>query len=242
MFNSIAKLKSKDKKIAVVQSNYIPWKGYFDLIRCVDEFILFDDMQYTRRDWRNRNRIKTPAGPAWLTIPVVTKGNYLQKIKDTVVADQKWRQKHWQSICHNYSKARYFNRYAEQFKALYLDSDEKLLSLINYGFIFEICKLLNISTEISWSMDYQLADSRNTRLLSLCQQTGATEYVSGPSAQSYLDSGLFREANMRVTFFNYAGYPEYGQRFPPFRHDVSVIDLIFNEGPSAHTYLERLQL
>ena len=83
------------KKVAIVQSNYIPWKGYFDLINLVDEFILFDDMQYTRRDWRNRNLIKTSDGPKWLTIPVAVKGNYFQKIKDTTISDPVWARKHW---------------------------------------------------------------------------------------------------------------------------------------------------
>src|SRR5216683_727265 len=104
------------KTIAAVQSNYIPWRGYFDLISQVDEFILFDDAQYTRRDWRNRNKIKTPKGLIWLTIPVETKGKYSQKIKDTVVTDSKWARDHWRSIVHNYSKAPYFPEYRELFE------------------------------------------------------------------------------------------------------------------------------
>src|SRR6267143_4783502 len=102
------------KTIAIVQSNYIPWRGYFDLINFADEFILYDDMQYTRRDWRNRNAIKSKAGLIWLTIPVQVKGKYLQKIKDTVVAGHGWANEHWVSIVHNYSKAKYFSDYKTQ--------------------------------------------------------------------------------------------------------------------------------
>ena len=103
------------KKIAISQSNYIPWKGYFDLINRVDEFILYDDAQFTRRDWRNRNKIKTPNGTQWLTIPVDVKGRYLQKINETKVSDKKWAIKHWKQIKQNYFKAKYFTKYKDFF-------------------------------------------------------------------------------------------------------------------------------
>ena len=119
------------KKAAIVQSNYIPWKGYFDLINKVDEFILYDNVQYTRRDWRNRNKIKTPNGLMWLTIPVEVKGNYLQKVKDTVIGNPKWNREHWQAIIHNYAKAKYFKDYKALFEDLYLGMQERYLSIIN---------------------------------------------------------------------------------------------------------------
>src|SRR5579864_4290063 len=124
------------KRVAVVQSNYIPWKGYFDLIHSVDEFILFDDMLYTRRDWRNRNRIKTPQGVAWLTIPVQVKGGYLdQRIRDTVVSDPHWNVRHWKTVVHHYSRARCFKQYRPLLEQLYLGQPETHLSLINYRFL-----------------------------------------------------------------------------------------------------------
>ena len=144
------------KKVAIVQSNYIPWKGYFDLINSVDEFILFDDMQYTKRDWRNRNKIKTDKGLIWLTIPVQVKGKYYQKIKDTQTSDLNWKQDHWKSITHNYLRSRYFDKYQNIFETLYLNYEEKYLSQINYQFIVNICKIFGIKTKISWSMDYVL--------------------------------------------------------------------------------------
>src|SRR5687767_6951143 len=99
------------KKIAILQSTYIPWKGYFDLINQVDEFVLYDDMQYTRRDWRNRNKIKTKKGPEWLTIPVEVKGKYFQKISETVISDETWPEKHWQTILHTYGRSPFFGFY-----------------------------------------------------------------------------------------------------------------------------------
>lgn len=226
------------KTIAVVQSNYIPWKGYFDLINSVDEFILYDDVQYTSRDWRNRNTIKSPDGLIWLTIPVQVKGKSFQKIKDTVVADDKWARDHWRSIVHNYSKASYFLEYKELFQELYSGPEDKFLSQINYRFITAICRILGISTTISWSMDYHLSGEKNQRLVSLCQQAGATSYLSGPAAKAYLDEESFRQHGIAVAYIDYSGYPEYQQLYPPFESHVSIIDLIFNEGSNATKYLK----
>jgi hypothetical protein len=225
------------KKIAVVQSNYIPWKGYFDLINMVDEFILFDDMQYTRRDWRNRNKIKTKDGLMWLTIPVIVKGKFFQAIKDTKISQPNWNVRHWKSINHNYAQAKYFKEYRELFEELYLNSIETYLSEINYKFITAICGILGINTPLSWSMDFNIVQGKPERLVDLCKQTGAVEYVSGPSAKGYLDDKLFEQEGIRLSFIDYSKYPEYTQLFPPFEHKVSILDLLFNEGPNATEYM-----
>jgi len=225
------------KKIAISQSNYIPWKGYFDLINSVHEFILFDDMQYTRRDWRNRNKIKTHNGLQWLTIPVEAKGLYSQKVRETKISDRQWYQRHWKTIKANYSKAKYYPTYREQFENLYLNTDEIFLSLVNFRFLSAFCKILGIRTKISWSMDYRLIEHKTERLVDLCKQAGATEYISGPAAKNYIDDKLFEQENIKLTYMDYAGYPEYDQLFPPFEHKVSVIDLVLNEGPNATKYM-----
>ncbi|MEJ2717471.1 MAG: WbqC family protein [Deltaproteobacteria bacterium] len=226
------------KRVAIVQSNYIPWKGYFDMIASVDEFIIYDDMQYTRRDWRNRNRIKTPAGTKWLTIPVECKGRYLQKIKDTVISEPNWNRKHWQTIAHNYSRAPYFDRYRDFFQELYLTCQERFLSKINYLFLKAVCRLLGIDTMFSWSMDYRIGNDRTESLVSLCRQAEATEYISGPAAKTYIEEERFVKADITLTYMNYSGYPEYAQLYPPFEHTVSIIDLIFNTGPDATRYMK----
>jgi hypothetical protein len=225
------------KAVAILQSNYIPWKGYFDLINLVDEFILLDDVQYTRRDWRNRNRIKSHRGLLWLSIPVLVKGRYDQKVKDTKISDQSWRRAHWGSITHNYGRAPYFRCYRDLFEDLYLGHSDQRLSDVNYRFITAICEMLGITTQIAWSMDYQLAGARTERLVDLCKQTGAGIYVSGPAAKAYLDEDLFRKENIDVRYMHYSDYPEYHQLFPPFEHAVSIVDLVFNEGPSASKYM-----
>jgi len=224
-------------RIAILQSNYVPWKGYFDLINAVDEFVLFDDVQYTRRDWRNRNRIKTPRGPAWLTIPVNTKGKYLDPIKHITVSDMQWAERHWKTIRAAYARAPYFKTYADAIERLYLDCRETRLSAINYRWIRAICEILGISTRISWSMDYEIVDGKTERLVSICRQAGADTYLSGPAARSYIDPEQFRAAKVELTYFDYAGYPEYAQLYPPFDHHVSILDLIFNQGPDSPRYM-----
>lgn len=226
------------KTVAVIQSNYIPWKGYFDLINIADELILYDDVQYTRRDWRNRNRIKTPGGTQWLTIPAVTKGRHDQAIKDTRIAEPEWGKGHWEAIRRNYARAACFPAHRELFEELYLAPCEEYLSEVNRRFIEAICDLLGIHSTLRWSMDYELVGEKTERLVSLCKQAGATTYLTGPSAKSYLEEDLFRQEGIAVIYMDYAGYPEYQQLFPPFEHAVSIVDLVLNEGTNATTFMK----
>jgi hypothetical protein len=225
------------KSVAIVQSSYIPWKGYFDLINSVDEFVLFDDAQYTRRDWRNRNRIKSRTGAVWLTIPVNSKGRYTEPIKDMFAADDEWRERHWKTICANYARAEHFSRHAPEFERMYLHCRERRLGAINRSFIEAICSILGVNTRVSWSSDYQLVEGKTEKLVSICEQLGANTYVSGPSARAYLDQAQFDAAGIRVVYYDYSGYPEYRQLFPPFDHHVSILDLILNEGPESNRYM-----
>lgn len=225
------------KTVAIVQSCYIPWRGFFDLIKRADEFVLFDDVQYTRRDWRNRNQIKTAQGLKWLTIPVDVKGKYLQKIKETRIADPEWATNHWQTIRHAYGKAAGFSEFGPALEELYLGCEETMLSMVNYRFLAGINRMLDIPTRLSWSSDYQLEDEKSERLLSICKQAGATHYLSGPSAKSYLDENLFRQEGVEVIWMDYSGYPEYRQLYPPFEPHVSIVDLLLNEGAHSRQFL-----
>lgn len=229
------------KKVAIVQSNYVPWKGYFDMIAAVDEFILFDDMQYTRRDWRNRNLIKTPQGLQWLTVPVQVKGKYDQKIKETEIAGFDWAQQHWKSIVQNYKKARYFNETSHIFEKIYLDSKFTHLSLLNELLIKEICKFLRIKTKISHSSDYSLVDGKTEKLLELTLQSGGDEYVSGPAAKDYLEDDLFFAKGIKLTWFSYENYQPYPQLWGDFIHGVSILDLIFNCGSDSIKYMKNVK-
>jgi hypothetical protein len=226
------------KRVAIVQSCYIPWKGYFDLINLVDEFILYDDRQYTRRDWRNRNRIKTAQGTQWLTIPVEVKGRYEQRIDETMISDPHWNSLHWKTLQHAYSAAPHFDEYAETFSSLYAGIDDRRLSAVNRAFLEKICMALGIETALSWSTDYGANGTKTDRLVSLCQAAGATVYLSGPSAKEYMDESLFVEAGIELEYMDYFGYPEYPQLHPPFEHEVTVLDLLFNTGPEAPAFMK----
>jgi hypothetical protein len=228
------------KRIAIVQSSYIPWKGFFDLIAAVDEFILYDDAQYTRRDWRNRNQIKTAQGLRWLTVSLNVKGHYESPIKDMTVTDSGWAGRHWKTIAYSYGRASGFDAIAVWLEPLYVRAERLArLSEVNYLFLEAICRALGIGTKLSWSMDYELVPGRTERLVGLCRQAEAAEYLSGPSARGYLEEERFRAAGIDVLYADYTGYPEYRQLHPPFVHTVSVIDLLLNEGANAHRYLKR---
>ena len=229
------------KKIAILQSNYIPWKGYFDLINSVDEFVIYDDMQYTRRDWRNRNKIKTPKGLKWLSIPVEVKGKYFQKINETLVSDKSWSVAHWQTIKQLYSKTPYYKDYKDLFEDFYMNNQEEHLSLINARLIELVNSILGIQTKITWSSDYELIEGQTEKLLGICQQGGADVYLSGPAAKEYFDEALAKKMGIQVEWMDYSGYPEYQQLYPPFEHGVTILDLIFNEGPGATSFMKSFQ-
>ena len=228
------------KKVAILQSNYIPWKGYFDIIDSVDEFIFYDEMQYTKNDWRNRNKIKTPDGLIWLTIPCETKGaiSSEQRICDTKITDKSKFKKHWNAIQINYAKAPYFKEYKNLFEELFKSCEsEEYLCKVNYKFIYAINEILGIKTEISFSQDYGLIEGKTERLVDLVKKAGGSEYISGPAAKDYINQKLFEDANIKLTWKDYSGYKEYPQLNPPFVHGVSVLDLIFNCGKDGIKYI-----
>lgn len=222
------------KKVAILQSNYIPWKGYFDMIASVDEFILYDDVQFTKNDWRNRNQIKTPQGVQWLTVPV---GQAIDRRIRDVTLDGRWQAKHWKSLAANYRRAAHFAEIASWLEPIYVGRSYSHLSQMNRCFIEAINSYLGISTRISNSWDYDLPDGKSERLAGLCVQAGAGEYVSGPAAKDYLDEGVFRAREIKLTWFDYDGYPEYPQLWGAFSHRVSIVDLLMNCGREAQRYM-----
>jgi WbqC-like protein family len=221
-----------------MQSNYIPWKGYFDLIAMVDELILLDDVQYTKRDWRNRNRIKTPAGPRWLTIPV-RRAPLGQRIDETEVADPGWASRHWRALQGNYARAPFFEEVSAVLEPIYLGFGEQLLSNVNRLLIEAVCGMLGVRTRLRWSTDYgPTPTGRNERLIDLCRQAGATRYLTVPGTRAYLDEGAFEKAGIAVDWMDYSGYPEYPQLHGAFEHRVSVLDLLMSTGGEAPRYLK----
>lgn len=227
------------KRLAILQSSYIPWKGYFDLVNLVDEVVLYDDRQYTRRDWRNRNRVKTPQGTIWLTVPVEVKGRYRQRIDETVVSDRSWAERHWSTLRHSYRAAPHFEDCEGALEAAYERAGaEERLSVVNQLLLEEVCRLLGIGTPLRRSTEYEAAGTKTGRLISICRAAGATSYLSGPAAHAYLDESLFDAAGIAVDYMDYSGYPEYPQLHGPFEHAVTILDLLFNVGSEAPQYMK----
>lgn len=223
-------------RVAILQSNYIPWKGYFDIIHDVDTFVFYDDLQFTKNDWRNRNRIKTANGLQWLSIPVGTDKHRL--ICEVTLDDPGWQRKHWETLRQQYTKCRHFARYRPFFEDFYLGRGWGNLSELNHGLIRGISsELLGIKTEFRDSRQYQLKGQKLDRLLDLVSQTGATSYVTGPAARDYIDAQRFADIRVELVWKDYCGYPVHQQLHPPFEHGVSILDLLFNEGPDAPWYI-----
>ncbi|PWG04260.1 WbqC family protein [Polaribacter aquimarinus] len=225
------------KLIAISQSNYIPWKGYFDLIKSVDEFVIYDEMQYTKNDWRNRNMIKTINGVEWITIPIKHSGHFGQKINETKTTNVLWKKKHWKTLKQNYSKAPFFNQYSTFIEALYLNNTEVNLSMINYSFINVICKILEIDTKITFSKDLNLVGNKSEKIINICKQLNAKSYISGPAAKNYIDKELFKKEKIDLKWMDYSKYKPYHQLHGSFNHNVTILDLIFNEGENAKNFL-----
>jgi hypothetical protein len=231
------------KSIAILQSNYIPWKGYFDIIASVDEFVIFDDVQFTRRDWRNRNRIVLNGALHWLTIPVNTKGNFEAQIDSIVVADHNWARKHWRTIAHAYSGAAHFTALAPRLEQLY-ESAEALdnLTKINDLFLKEVSNFLGLETRFQRSNAIpRQSDSPTGRLVEICRACGATEYVSGPSAKNYIETELFAASGISLRYANYSNYPLYTQATRSFEHGVSIIDVIMSCGEGVRGHLKSIK-
>ena len=226
-------------KVSICQSNYIPWRGYFDLIGLADYFVIFDSVQYTKNDWRNRNVIKSRNGNQWLTIPCTIK-SLQQTIYQTEIANPNWFKKHLNTIRTEYAKSDYFTEIFPWLEYIYTDRLAKpvYLSEVNKILLEEICTFLEIKTKILSDSDFKLTEGQTEKLLGICKDLKATTYLSGPAAKNYLDTNLFEEKNIRVEWMDYDGYKPYQQLHGNFAGNVSIIDLLFNEGPNSKYFLK----
>lgn len=218
-------------RVAVLQSNYIPWRGYFDIIHDVDLFIFYDEVQFTKNDWRNRNRIVTQQGVQWLTIPVY--GSTDKAISEIEIVPGRWGEKHYQTLLTNYAKAPYFDLFQPWLNEVY-HQQWWTLSMLNQTLIRTIARdFLGIGTRFAQSTDFASHGRSSEKLLSLLRSVGATSYVSGSAAKSYLDVNAFDAAGIEVIWKDYQGYPAYRQLQEPFDPYVSILDVLFNTGPRA---------
>lgn len=223
-------------RVSIIQSCYIPWRGFFDLIGRCDLLVIFDRVQFVKRHWHNRNRIMTPNGPVWLTIPVATKSRFLQPIDEVEIAE-KWAEKHWRSIELAYGRAPFFQAEAAMLRTLYQQADTlSKLTDVNERFLRALMGRLGLGTRLARDTDFAAEGRKTDRLLDICRKVGATRYLSGPSAKSYLDETLFESAGIAVEWMSYGPYPTYAQRSAAFDPAVSIIDMLFETGPDAAAY------
>ncbi len=221
-------------KTAIIQSNYIPWKGYFDMIHDVDTFVFLDDVQMTKRDWRTRNKIKTPRGTEWITVPV--SGGRNQLIHEVEIVQNGWQTNHLKALQANYGRAPYFKEYRFLLDWLY-DTTHNNLSKFNRQTTKMICEILGIETDFYSSMEFMVDGKKDRRLINICKELGADVYLSGPAARDYIDEKNFEEAGITLLYKEYPKYPEYEQLFPPFDHGVSILDVLFNCGHESSDFI-----
>jgi hypothetical protein len=226
-------------KVVILQPSYIPWRGYFDQIHKADLFVFYDCVQYDDRGWRNRNKIKTAHGAQWITVPVNSKGCQTSgtAIKDIpIVWESDWAEKHRRTIALSYAKAPFFSDYTKLLEDIYSRRDESLSDL-TCETIEMIARALGIEhTRFLRSSKLPAAGTKTDRLLSILKHLGATHYISGPSAQSYMELDKFDTASITVEYMRYS-YPDYPQLHGPFESQVSVLDLLLNAGPDAGKYI-----
>jgi len=221
------------KKIAISQSNYLPWRGYFEIINFVDEFIFYDEVQYTRRDWRNRNKILINKKPKWITIPLKNKGNYFSKISEMKVNNNDWKSEHLKIIETSYKKSLYFNIVFPKIYEIYESIETLYLYKINQILIEKICNLLEIKTNFINSRDIVTKNNNNNaskKILDICKNLNSDYYVTGPAAKNYLDEDLFYKQSIKVHWFNYKIEKEYQQFSENFVGNLSIIDSLMHCG------------
>ncbi len=226
-------------RLAVLQSNYIPWKGYFDLMAMSDMFIVYDSVQYTKNDWRNRNLIPSASGAVWLTIPVATAGLADQCINQAAISDSRWARKHWATVSQTFAKRPHFGEYRDEWNECYQRSAElTLLHEVNVQFLGMLARQLAITTPIVDDREFETApDTPTGKLVQLCEFAGADRYVTGPAGLDYLELERFHRRGIEVDVVEYGHYPTYPQNAAEFDHGVSVLDLLSSVGADARDHL-----
>jgi len=223
----------------ILQPSYIPWRGYFDQIRRADTFVFLDDVQYDKQGWRNRNRIKTPNGSQWLTIPVLTKGSLAAGLpinEAKIDWRRNWIRKHVAAFRMNYARSPFFKKYMPVVEALYAGHPD-LLADFTIDLSIALAGELGITeTRFVRSSALSVTGEKTDRLVGILRAVGADHYVSGPSARAYLEEGKLSAHGISFEYMTY-DYPEYEQLYAPFDPYVSVLDLLFMAGPDAGRYI-----
>ena len=221
------------KTVAIMQPTYLPWLGYFDMMDQSDVFVLLDSVQFDKRSWQQRNRVKTPNGELFLTVPVFSKGKYIQKIGEVEIdTGSGFQEKHIKTIEHSYAKAPYFAEYAEGLATI-LNKKHRYLVELTAEFIAWLKEILGIQSELVFSSSSATQGSKVELLVSICQQLGADRYISPPGSKTYIEANnLFAAHDIELCYHDYQ-HPTYRQLFGSFVSHLSVLDLLFNQGEQS---------
>lgn len=224
------------KKIAILQSNYIPWKGVFDMMNKVDVFVFFEDVDFTKRDWRTRNKIKTPEGEVWLSIPVKKSSRGTKIYEIEISQETNWQEKHYQTIVQYYKKAKFFSEYKWLLDKIYLEKKWENLSEFNIYVNTLIARELGIKTTFINSKDLETNGTKDDKLIEIIKKLDGDFYLSGPAAKDYIVNEKFKKEKIELAYIEYK-YPEYTQLYGEFNHYITILDVLFNCGKEAPKYI-----
>ncbi len=215
--------------VAAHQPNFLPYFGYFHKISHCDVFVFLDDVQYTRHGFTNRNRIRTPSGQMWLTVPVETEGDLHITIKDLrIINDGVWQLEHTKALRRNYNRTKYFEEFESLLELLYT-THQSYLSEMNIHTIRKICSILDIDVKFVKSSELSVSGKKTDLLVSICEEVGGNVYLSGVSGKKYIDVDTFKDWDIEIRY-NMFTHPVYEQAFSGFVKDLSIIDYLFNTG------------
>ncbi|OQW46796.1 MAG: hypothetical protein A4S09_02495 [Proteobacteria bacterium SG_bin7] len=232
--------RKKEKTLGIIQSNYIPWRGYFDFINSVDLFVIYDCLQYTKFDWRNRNMIKYDKGTRWISVPVDASRDRGDTVENTVIKyHTPWIDEHIRWLKLSYEKAPFFKTYIGEFEEI-LRNRYHTISQLNLALLRWVCGHLGITTQLRLSSEVNPEGVKTDRLLDIMKKFGGTHYLSGPAAKDYIQLEKFQEAKISLTYKSYS-YPNYPQLHGDFVGAVTILDLMFNCGPESHKYINTLK-
>jgi len=224
--------RKKPFTVVILQPAYLPWLGYFDQMFKSDAFVVYDDVQFDKHGWRNRNRIKTAHGWQWLTVPVLTKGRNKQSNKEVLINNnENWPKKHLASLKQNYSTAPFFHEYFSVLAAVYA-KEWKFLIDLDAAFLNEVMRILGLERPVYYASDLGIHGGPTDRLISLCKHFGATRFLEGDAGKAYIEESRFHASDIELKYHGYR-HPVYGQRYGSFVPYMSVIDLLFNQGPKS---------
>jgi len=226
-------------RLVIMQPSYLPWVGYFDLFLKSDLFLVYDNVQYDKEGWRNRNRIKTKDGVQWITVPVLTSGMNKPTNRDIQIDNKEpWRRKHLKSLELNYRKAPYFEAVYPILESIFSQSWDRLFDL-NIECLRKICGYLKITTPMQFTSELglELPEGKNEKLIALCKHFGASEFYEPEGGRNYIEAKQFEEAGIRLSFQDF-NHPVYSQLHGPFVSHLSIVDLLFNCGPESIKFIE----